>query len=54
MTCVIYTDKNIWKADAIKKFKSLTMRKTAVNIMLYKDKKLVAIFNLTKNEGIII
>lgn len=48
-----YTNKLEWRADALKKYNFLTTRVTSRNIMLYSGGKLIAIFNRTKNQGVI-
>ena len=48
-----YTNKLEWRTKAIKKYKFLTSRVTSRNIMLYSGGKLIAIFDRTKNQGVI-
>lgn len=48
---MIYTDKNVWRAAAFKKYEKLTIRITKINIMLYCEGKLVAAFNRINNRG---
>jgi len=46
-----YTSRINWYQAAIRKYNSLTTRKSSRNIMLYRDGKLVAIFNTDTNQG---
>lgn len=50
---MVYTDKNAWRAAAFKKYGRLTIRITKINIMLYCEGKLVAVFNRINNIGTI-
>lgn len=51
---MVYTDKIKWQKAVIKTHKSLTVRKTRNNILLYSNGKLVATYNLIQNIGTIL
>lgn len=48
-----YTNKLEWRVAALKKYNCLTSKVSSRNIMLYSGGKLIAIFDRTKNQGVI-
>jgi hypothetical protein len=50
---MIYANKLEWYTNALKKYNFLTSRVTSRSIMLYSGGKLIAIFDRTKNQGVI-
>lgn len=50
---MFYANKLEWRTNALKKYNFLTSRVTSRSIMLYSGGKLIAIFDRTKNQGVI-
>lgn len=49
-----YSERTIWQSAVIAKFKTVKMKRTTNNILIYHNNKLVASFNVASNQGFIL